>query len=84
MDWTMSFKEDLNKVESAVTVVCVPIFGMTLLLLISTFFIQDWAMEYLGVKILLVLAFFATLITGAYWAGEKFEEYWGDDENSDS
>lgn len=38
-------------------------------------------MEYVGVKILLVLAFFATLLTGAYWAGEKFKEYWGDDED---
>ncbi len=38
-------------------------------------------MEYIGVKILLVLAFFATLLTGAYWAGEKFKEYWGDDED---
>ena len=38
-------------------------------------------MEYFCVKILLILAFFATLITGAYWSGEKLKElreFWSD------
>ena len=41
-------------------------------------------MEYLGVKILLTLAFFATLLAGACWANDKINEYWkdeGDDED---
>jgi len=38
-------------------------------------------MEYFVVKILLILAFFSTLIVGAFWASDKFEEYWGDDED---
>ena len=32
-------------------------------------------MDYLGAKILLVLAFFSTLITGAFWAADKIKEY---------
>lgn len=40
-------------------------------------------MEYTGVKILLVLAFFATLITGVCWANDKINEYWKDDEEDE-
>ncbi len=45
-------------------------------------------MEYFLVKIILILAFFATLITGALWSGEKLRElreYWeGDETQQDS
>ena len=33
------------------------------------------------VKIIVVVAFFSTLILAAAWAQSKFEEYWGDDED---
>ena len=45
-----------------------------------------WAgrqMDYLGVKILLVLAFFSTLLTAACWANDKIDEYWGEDEDDE-
>ena len=32
-------------------------------------------MEYFAVKVVLVLAFFSTLIVGAYWASDKLQEY---------
>lgn len=32
------------------------------------------------VKTIIVLAFFATLITMAIWANWKIQEYWGDEE----
>jgi|TARA_B100000242_G_C42646350_1_gene303785 ABC-type transport system involved in cytochrome c biogenesis permease subunit len=31
-------------------------------------------------KIVIVLAFFSTLLLFAAWANEKFEEYWGEDD----
>ena len=31
-------------------------------------------------KIIIVTAFFSTLLLAAVWAQWKFEEYWGDDE----
>ncbi len=40
-------------------------------------------MDYLGVKILLVLAFFSTLLTAACWANDKIDEYWGEDEDDE-
>lgn len=32
-------------------------------------------------KIIITLAFFSTLILFAFWAQDKFKEYWGDDED---
>jgi len=32
-------------------------------------------MEFFLIKAILFLAFFSTLITAAYWANEKLEEY---------
>ena len=32
-------------------------------------------------KIIVVVAFFSTLILAAVWAQDKFNEYWGDDED---
>ena len=33
------------------------------------------------IKVILILAFFSTLILAAIWAQDKFDEYWGDDED---
>tara|TARA_B100001250_G_C19171020_1_gene516675 strand:+ start:90 stop:212 length:123 start_codon:yes stop_codon:yes gene_type:complete len=38
-------------------------------------------MEYIFIKIILIIGFFATLIIGAFWAVEKLEEYWGEDKD---
>ena len=32
-------------------------------------------------KIIIALAFFSTLILAAVWAQDKFNEYWGDDDD---
>lgn len=37
-------------------------------------------MEYVGVKVFLVLGFFVTLLLAANWATDKIDEYWGDDD----
>jgi ABC-type transport system involved in cytochrome c biogenesis permease subunit len=37
--------------------------------------------DYFGVKIFLASSFFCTLILAAFWAKDKFNEYWGDDED---
>lgn len=76
----MSFKEDVRKTEKAVAYFCLSFFFFNMCLLFYSFY-QAFKMEYVGIKILLTLGFFATLIGGAYWAGEKFKEYWGDDDN---
>ena len=34
-----------------------------------------------AIKIILVAAFFSTLVLAAVWAQDKFKEYWGDDED---
>lgn len=36
-------------------------------------------MEFTGVKIFLALGFFATLISAAFWANDKINEYWSDE-----
>ena len=41
-------------------------------------------MEIVVIKVILVLALFATLITGAFWASgkiEEYREYWRKDED---
>jgi len=37
-------------------------------------------MEYAGVKIFISLGFFTTLILAGFWANDKINEYWGEDE----
>jgi len=37
-------------------------------------------MEYFIVKVILVLAFFSTLLVGAYWASDKMQEYSNQDD----
>ena len=77
----MSFSNDLRNVERVTIAFCVPVFISSLGMLIFSMFLQGWMLEYLFIKVFLTLAFFATLITAAFWAGEKFKEYWGDDED---
>ena len=38
-------------------------------------------MEFIYVKIFLAISFFTTLILAAIWAQDKFNEYWGDNED---
>ena len=33
------------------------------------------------IKIIVATAFFVTLLLAAVWAGDKLDEYWGDDED---
>ena len=37
-------------------------------------------MEYFFVNLLLVLAFFTTLISLAFWANDKLNDYFGDED----
>lgn len=37
--------------------------------------------EYFFVKLFLVLAFFTTLISLAFWANDKLNDYFGDEDN---
>ena len=37
--------------------------------------------EYFFVNLLLVLAFFTTLISLAFWANDKLNDYFGDEDN---
>ena len=36
--------------------------------------------EYLGVKVFIILGFFAAIISQAFWANSKFKEYWEDND----
>ena len=38
-------------------------------------------MEYVTLKVLMAIGFFAALLWAAYWADRKMDEYWKDDED---
>ena len=44
-------------------------------------------MEYAAVKLFLIVAFFVTLLSSAYWAGDnlkEYKDYWKEEEGEDN